>query len=362
MDPYVVRPRRKTRQIRVGDVAIGGDAPISVQSMTIADTRDAAATSAEIARLAEAGADLVRVAVPDQAAAAALPDIVRHAPVPLIADIHFEYRLALAAVEAGIACIRINPGNLPKKTQVKAVVAACRDRGIPIRIGVNQGSLATDLIDRFGGPTAEAMVESALGHIRILEDEGFTDIKVSLKSHDAPTAIAAYLGLAERCDYPFHLGITEAGTPKAGIVKSAVGVGTLLALGVGDTLRVSLTADPVEEVRAGWEILKALGLRSRGPTLVACPSCGRCEGDLIGIAQKVEERLESVSVPLSVAVMGCVVNGPGEGRMADVGIALGKGRGVLFKGGEVVKTLDEQGLVEALFEEIDKAVEGHADR
>jgi (E)-4-hydroxy-3-methylbut-2-enyl-diphosphate synthase len=325
--------------------------------MTIADTRDPAATLAEIARLAEAGADIVRVAVPDDEAAAALHRIVPHAPVPLVADIHFDFRLALEAVKAGIHCIRLNPGNIPRRNQVKEVVAACRDRGIPIRVGVNQGSLATEIIDKFGGPTPEAMVESALGHLRILEDEGFGDIKVSLKSHDVPTAIAAYRGLADKCDYPFHLGITEAGTPKAGVVKSSVGIGTLLALGLGDTLRVSLTADPVEEVKAGWEILKALNLRQRGPLLVACPSCGRCEGDLIGIAQQVEKKLESVQIPLSVAVMGCVVNGPGEGKMADIGIALGKGRGVLFKSGEIVSTYDEGQLVGALFDEIDAAIE-----
>lgn len=349
-------PRRKTRQIRVGCVPIGGDAPIAVQSMTIADTRDAAATSAEVARLAEAGADIVRVAVPDMDAARALAAVVPASPVPLVADIHFDYRLALEAVRHGISCIRLNPGNLPKRSQVREVVRACRERGIPIRIGVNQGSLATDIIDRHGGPTPEAMVESALGHIRILEEEQFTDIKVSLKSHDVPTAIAAYLGLADKCDYPFHVGITEAGPPRTGVIRSAVGIGTLLAMGIGDTIRVSLTADPVEEVKAGWEILKSLGLRQRGPTLVACPSCGRCEGDLIGIARKVEARLENVKIPLSVAVMGCVVNGPGEGRMADMGIALGKGRGVLFKGGEVVQTCDEEQLVEALFAEIDRAV------
>ncbi len=348
--------RRKTRQIRVGCVPIGGDAPVSVQSMTVSDTRDAAATSAEIARLADAGADIVRVAVPDMEAAKALADIVPGSPVPLIADIHFDHRLALESVRHGIACIRLNPGNVPRRSHVTDVVKACQERGIPIRIGVNQGSLATDIVDRFGGPTPEAMVESALGHIRILEEEGFGEIKISLKSHDVPTAIAAYLGLADKCDYPFHVGITEAGTPRTGVIRSSVGIGTLLALGVGDTIRVSLTADPVEEVKAGWEILKSLNLRQRGPTLVSCPSCGRCEGNLIGIAQLVEAKLESVKVPLSVAVMGCVVNGPGEGKMADMGIALGKGRGVLFKGGEIVQTYDEAQLVDALFAEIDRAV------
>lgn len=324
--------------------------------MTITDTRDVDATLFEIGRLALAGVDIVRVAVPDQQAAEALGAIVRGATVPIVADIHFEYRFALEAVRQGVHCIRLNPGNLPKRSQVTEVVKACKDRGLPIRVGVNQGSLHVDIIDRFGGPTPEAMVESALRHIRILEDEDFADIKVSLKSHDVPTAIAAYQGLANLCDYPFHLGITEAGTPKTGVVKSAVGIGTMLALGLGDTIRVSLTADPVEEVHAGWEILKSLNLRRRGPVLVACPSCGRCEGDLIGMAQTVEKKLESVLIPLSVAVMGCVVNGPGEGKMADIGIALGKGRGVLFKQGEVVSTHAEADLVGALFDEIDLAV------
>ncbi|MBI6546849.1 MAG: flavodoxin-dependent (E)-4-hydroxy-3-methylbut-2-enyl-diphosphate synthase, partial [Cyanobacteria bacterium NC_groundwater_1444_Ag_S-0.65um_54_12] len=326
--------RRKTRQLRIGSVLIGGTAPLAIQTMAISDTRDVQATNAEIKRLEEAGADIVRLAVPDQQAAVALGSIVPVSAIPIVADIHFDYRLALAAIKQGVHCIRLNPGNLPKRHQVREVVKACQDRGIPIRVGVNQGSLAPDLIDRHGGPTPAAMVESALEHLGLLEAEGFQDIKVSLKSHDVPTTISAYRLLAEHCDYPFHLGITEAGTPKAGIIKSAVGIGTLLAMGIGDTIRVSLTADPSEEVRVGWEILKALNLRERGPTLIACPSCGRCEGDLIALAQLVEAKLVDIRIPLTVAVMGCVVNGPGEGKMADLGIALGKGRGVLFKDGK----------------------------
>ena len=349
----VLFSRRRTRQIHVGSVPVGGDAPISVQSMTVSDTRDVEATAEGVAALADAGADIVRVAVPDMVAARALGAIVARSRVPLVADIHFDYRLALEAIAQGIACIRLNPGNIPRREHVREVVAACRARRIPIRIGVNQGSLATDLIDRFGGPTPEAMVESALGHLAILAEEDFHDVKISLKSHDPVVAISAYRLLADRCDHPFHIGITEAGTPASGIVKSSVGLGTLLSLGLGDTLRVSLTADPVEEVRVGWEILKSLGLRQRGATLVACPSCGRCEGDLIGMAQKVEQHLARVTVPLSVAVMGCVVNGPGEGRMADMGIALGKGRGVMFKQGEIVATMPEDELLPALFEAID---------
>jgi len=348
--------RRKTRQIHVGKVPVGGDAPIAVQSMTISDTRDVEATAEGVSALADAGADIVRVAVPDMKAARALGGIVARSRVPLVADIHFDYRLALEAISQGVACIRLNPGNIPRREHVRQVVAACRERSIPIRIGVNQGSLATELIDRFGGPTPEAMVESALGHLAILAEEDFHDVKISLKSHDPVVAVTAYRLLADRCDHPFHIGITEAGTPAAGIVKSAVGLGTLLSLGIGDTLRVSLTADPVEEVRVGWEILKSLGLRQRGATLVACPSCGRCEGDLIGMAEKVEQHLAKVQVPLAVAVMGCVVNGPGEGRMADMGIALGKGRGVLFKQGEVVATLAEDDLLPTLLGEIDAEV------
>ncbi len=350
--------RRKTRQIKVGNVPIGGDAPIAVQSMTTTDTRDVMATVQQIRDLEAAGCDIVRVAVPDREAAKALKGIKEMTSIPVIADIHFDYRLALMAIEAGIDGLRLNPGNIRKREQVQAVVAAAKERGIPIRIGVNAGSLPPIDPDRKDGPAPHdipgRMVDAALNHIRILEDLGFDLIKVSLKAFDVPTMVQAYRRMAGLVDYPFHLGVTEAGTPFAGSIRSAVGIGILLAEGIGDTIRVSLTGDPVQEVEAGYEILKALNLRQRGPTMISCPSCGRVEINLIDLATRVEARLKAMGQPLTVAVMGCVVNGPGEARMADVGIAGGKGKGVIFRRGEVVKICREEELEDALMEEIER--------
>lgn len=347
--------RRQTRTLHIGKLQVGGAAPVSVQSMTNTDTRDAAATVAQIRELAAAGCELVRLAVPDDEAAAALRDIRRAVPdVPLVADIHFSHRLAVAALEAGVDGLRLNPGNIGGREKVTAVVEAARDRKAPIRIGVNAGSLDKRLLARYGGPTAEAMVESARQHIGILEDLNYPYMKISLKASHVPLMVQAYRLLAGQVDYPFHVGVTEAGTLRRGLVKSAVGIGILLAEGIGDTIRVSLTAPPRHEVWAGYEILKALDLRRRGVELISCPTCGRTEIDLIRIATVVEERLQGVSRPLKVAVMGCVVNGPGEAREADVGIAGGKGMGVLFRKGEVVRAVPEAELVDALMEEIDR--------
>jgi len=340
-----------TRRIQVGTVAVGGGAPVSVQSMCNTDTRDVAATLGQIARLHEAGCEIVRCAVPDATAANALQGIVAQSPMPVIADIHFDHRLALDSLAAGVHGLRINPGNIGAVWKVQEVVKACEERQVPIRIGVNAGSLEKELLERFGHPTAEAMVESALQHIRILEDLNFVDIKVSLKASDVRRTVAAYRLLARRCDYPLHVGITEAGTTWSGTIKSAVGIGALLADGIGDTLRVSLTGDPVEEVRVGWEILKALELRERGPVFVSCPTCGRCQIDLIGVAEEVERRLHDLPRKLVIAVMGCVVNGPGEAREADLGIAGGRGQGLLFRRGEVVRKVPEDQLADALVAE-----------
>ena len=340
-----------TRQIHVGKVAIGGGAPVSVQSMTNTDTRDAAATLAQIGRLFEAGCEIVRCAVPDAEAAAALTAICAASPLPVIADIHFDYQLALASLAAGVAGLRLNPGNIGARWKVEAVVKACLERRIPIRIGVNGGSLEKELLAKYGHPTAEAMAESALGHIRILEELGYDQIKVSLKASDIRRTVAAYRLLAAEVDYPLHIGITEAGTTWSGTIKSAVGLGTLLYEGLGDTLRVSLTGDPVEEVRVGWEILKSLELRERGPVFISCPTCGRCQVDLIPVAEEVERRLHDLPKKITVAVMGCVVNGPGEAREADIGIAGGKGQGLLFRKGEVLRKVPESEMVEALVAE-----------
>jgi (E)-4-hydroxy-3-methylbut-2-enyl-diphosphate synthase len=349
--------RRRTKQIMVGNVPIGGDAPIAVQSMTTTDTRDVMATVQQIRDLEAAGCDIVRVAVPDREAARALKGIKEMISIPLIADIHFDYRLALMAIEAGVDGLRLNPGNIRKPDQVRAVVTAAKERRIPIRIGVNAGSLPPAGTDSTGRPQEDdipgRMVDAALRHIRILEDLGFDLIKVSLKAFDVPTMVEAYRRMATLVDYPFHLGVTEAGTPFSGSIRSAVGIGILLAQGIGDTIRISLTGDPVQEVEAAYEILKALNLRRRGPTMISCPSCGRVEIDLINLANKVEARLKALGRPLTVAVMGCVVNGPGEARMADVGIAGGKGKGVIFRKGEVVKVCREEELEEALMAEID---------
>ena len=343
--------RRETRKIQVGKVAVGGDAPVSVQSMCNTDTRDVAATSAQIAALAAAGCEIVRCAVPDEQAARALTSICAQSPMPLIADIHFDYRLALASLEAGVAGLRLNPGNIGARWKVEAVVKACAERRVPIRIGVNAGSLEKELLEKYGHPCAEAMAESALGHIRILEDLHYREIKVSLKASNVRRTVAAYRLLAGQVDYPLHIGITEAGTTWAGTIKSAVGIGALLAEGIGDTLRVSLTGDPVEEVRVGWEILKSLELRERGPVFISCPTCGRCQIDLIAVAEEVERRLHDLPDKITIAVMGCVVNGPGEAREADIGIAGGQGQGLLFRKGEIVRKVPQAELADALVEE-----------
>ena len=338
-----------TRQIFVGGVPIGGGAPVTIQSMTNTRTDDVAATVAQIRRLAAAGCQIVRVAVPDLAAAKAVGAIKEQIDIPLVVDIHFDYRLALECVDAGCDKVRINPGNIGGEDRVRQVADACRQKGIPIRIGVNGGSLEKPILAKYGGVTPEALVESAFGHIRLLEKFDFTDICVSLKSSSVPVTMAAYRLMSEESDYPLHLGVTETGTPRMGILKSAVGIGGLLALGIGDTMRVSLSADPVEEVYAARDILKAAGVRKDGPELVACPTCGRTRIDLIGLANEVEERLRAVRKPITVAVMGCVVNGPGEAREADVGIAGGVGEGLLFRKGEIVKKVPQEALVDELF-------------
>lgn len=349
--------RRKTRQIQVGSVKIGGGAPVSVQSMTNTKTQNAQATLAQIRRLADLGCDIIRCAVPDQEAALALKDITAGSPIPVIADIHFDYRLALQAIESGVDGLRLNPGNIGGPDKVRAVVEAARARHLPIRIGVNAGSLPRDLLEKYGHPTPEALVEAAWRHIHILEDMEYGNIKVSLKCHDVPLTLAAYRLLASQCDYPLHVGITEAGTVHSGLIKSAVGIGALLAEGIGDTIRVSLTGDPAEEVKAGFEILKSLGLRQHGATLISCPTCGRTSIDLEKLAGQVEAHLAGIKEPITVAVMGCVVNGPGEAREADVGIAGGKGEGLVFRRGEVLKKVPEEDLIPSLFVEIDKILD-----
>ena len=338
-----------TRQIFVGGVPIGGGAPVTIQSMTNTRTDDVAATVAQIRRLAAAGCQIVRVAVPDLAAAKAVGAIKEQIDIPLVVDIHFDYKLALECVAAGCDKVRINPGNIGGEDRVRQVADACRQKGIPIRIGVNGGSLEKPILAKYGGVTPEALVESAFGHIRLLEKFDFTDICVSLKSSSVPVTMAAYRLMSEKSDYPLHLGVTETGTPRMGILKSAVGIGGLLALGIGDTIRVSLSADPMEEVYAARDILKAAGVRKDGPELVACPTCGRTRIDLIGLANEVEERLKSVDKPITVAVMGCAVNGPGEASAADVGIAGGVGEGLLFRKGEIVKKVPQEALVDELF-------------
>ncbi|HKZ16119.1 MAG TPA: flavodoxin-dependent (E)-4-hydroxy-3-methylbut-2-enyl-diphosphate synthase [Geobacteraceae bacterium] len=349
--------KKMTRQIRIGEIKVGGGAPCSVQSMCNTDTRDKAATLKQIGALAEAGCELVRCAVLDMEAAEALGEIKAGCSIPLIADIHFDYKLALKTIEKGIDALRINPGNIGEKWKVAEVVHAASERNVPIRIGVNAGSLEKELLAKYGHPTPEAMVESALGHVRILEDLGFERIKISLKASDVMKTIEAYRLLSNTVDYPLHIGITEAGTIFSGTIKSAVGLGILLAEGIGDTMRVSLTGDPVDEVRVAYEILKALRLRQHGINLVSCPTCGRCQIDLIKLALEVEKRLQVVKKPLTVAIMGCVVNGPGEAREADVGIAGGKGEGLLFRRGEIVRKVPESELADALLEEVEKMVD-----
>lgn len=342
------------KQILVGGVAVGGGAPVTIQSMTNTLTSDVEATVAQIQQLQSAGCEIVRVAVPDRQAAHAIGEIKRAISIPLVADIHFDYRLALESVAAGADKIRINPGNIGDESRVKAVADACKAKGVPIRVGVNGGSLEQNLLKKYGGVTAEALVESALGHIARLNRFDFDDICVSLKSSSVPLTMAAYRLMAERCDYPLHLGVTEAGTVHMGTIKSAIGIGGLLAMGVGDTLRVTLTADPVEEIYVARDILKAVGLRREGPDLIACPTCGRTRIDLIPLAQEVERRLQGVTKPITVAVMGCAVNGPGEASAADVGIAGGIGEGLLFQKGKIVKKVPQDALVEELFHLIDQ--------
>ena len=349
--------RKNTRQIHIGNVAIGGGAPISVQSMCNTKTTDTKATVAQIKALQNAGCDIVRVAVPDMEAAQNLGNIIKEINIPLVADIHFDYKLALEAIKQGISALRLNPGNIGGEEKVRAVVKATKEAHIPIRIGVNAGSLDKKILAKYGEVTPEALVESAMQHVKILEDLDFHDLKISLKAHDVPLTLAAYRLMSKTVDYPLHLGITEAGTVNTGIIKSAVGIGALLAEGIGDTFRISLTGDPVVEVKVANEILKSLGLKEYGPTLVACPTCGRTSIDLPAIAEQVEKKLEGIKDPIDVAVMGCVVNGPGEARGADVGIAGGNGEGLIFRKGEIIRKVPEENLVEELFKEIDAILE-----
>lgn len=346
--------RKQTRQISIGGVKVGGGAPITVQSMTNTFTHEIGATVEQIHRLEAAGCELVRVAVPDAAAVEAISSIKKQISIPLIADIHFDYRLALGAVRAGADALRINPGNIGGAKKVKAVAKLARERGIAIRIGVNAGSLEKEILKRYGSATPEAMVESALRHIELLESFDFHDIKLSIKASDVARTVEAYRLAASKTDFPLHVGVTEAGTLISGTVKSALGIGILLADGIGDTIRVSLTRDPVDEVRVGFQILKALKIRQRGPDIVSCPTCGRCEIDLVDVVERVESALITKTTPVQLAIMGCVVNGPGEAREADIGIAGGKGHGVLFKKGKVVRKVPEDRLVETILEEVEK--------
>jgi (E)-4-hydroxy-3-methylbut-2-enyl-diphosphate synthase len=343
--------RRKSRRIHVGPVPVGGDAPITVQTMTNTVTSDVAATAAQVQAAAEAGADIVRVSVPDEAATRALREIVAESPVPIVADIHFHYRRAIEAAEAGAACLRINPGNIGSEARVREVIAAARDHGCSIRIGVNAGSLEKHLLEKYGEPCPEAMVESALEHIRILEEHDFHEYKVSVKASDVFMTVAAYQQLAEATDAPLHLGITEAGSLNAGTVKSAIGLGSLLWAGIGDTIRVSLSADPVEEVRVGYEILKSLGLRHRGVNIIACPSCARQGFDVIATVERLEERLAHVKTPMSLSIIGCVVNGPGEALMTDIGFTGGgAGHGMVYIAGRQDHKLSNEAMIDHIVE------------
>ncbi|MDA8073767.1 MAG: flavodoxin-dependent (E)-4-hydroxy-3-methylbut-2-enyl-diphosphate synthase [Actinomycetota bacterium] len=353
----LLMPRRETRRIHVGDVAIGGGAPISVQSMTTTKTADVEGTLAQIYALAAAGADIVRCTCNEEAAAEGLARIVPRSPVPIVADIHFHYEMALAALEAGVHGLRLNPGNLRKESEIKLVASEAKDRGVPIRVGVNAGSLHPDLYKKHGGVTPEALVESAKMELAYFEDVGFTDVKISVKASSVALMIAAYRLASETFDHPLHLGVTEAGPPPAGLVKGTAGIGTLLAEGIGDTIRYSLTADPVEEARAGRQLLEALGLRERkGLDLIACPSCGRAQVDVIAVAKEAQAALEDRNLPIQVAVMGCVVNGPGEARSADIGIAAGKHKGHLFIQGKIVRVVPESEMVAALVAEAERLV------
>jgi (E)-4-hydroxy-3-methylbut-2-enyl-diphosphate synthase len=349
--------RRSSRRLNVGDVPIGDGAPITVQSMTTTKTADVDGTLAQVYALASAGADIVRITCNDVDAATGLAEIVPRSPVPIIADIHYQYRLALAALEAGVAGLRLNPGNIRKEDQIKTVARAASDAGVPIRVGVNAGSLDKELLAEYGAPVAEALVRSAEKEIGYLEDVGFHDIKISVKHSNVPTMVESYRMLAERIEYPLHLGVTEAGPPPGGLIKSVAGISALLLEGIGDTIRFSLTADPVEEAKAGRQLLEYLGLRERTTVdLIACPSCGRAEVDVIDVAERARAALEEAALPIQVAVMGCVVNGPGEAREADIGIAAGRGKGHLFIKGQVVRVVPEEEMVEALLEEAERLV------
>lgn len=341
------------KKIYVGSVPVGGDAPVSIQSMCNTNTSDVEGSLTQIRKLADAGCEIIRLAVPDEAAAAGFAEICAASPIPVVADIHFDYRLALKAVEGGASKIRINPGNIGDKARVQTVVDACRDHGIPIRIGVNGGSLDKTLLEKYGHPTAEALVESAFSHIRILEDMNFSDICVSMKSSNVPLMMKAYRLMDQACDYPLHVGVTETGTEYMGTIKSAVGIGGLLCDGIGNTIRVSLTADPVREIYAAKAILKSIGLRKQGVNIISCPTCGRTKIDLIGLAERVEKALSNVEKPITVAVMGCIVNGPGEAREADIGIAGGEDCGVLFVKGKLVEKLPYEELLPALLHHIE---------
>jgi (E)-4-hydroxy-3-methylbut-2-enyl-diphosphate synthase len=346
--------RVKTRKIRVGKIYMGGDAPISVQSMTNTDTRDIESTVSQILKLEEAGCDIIRCAVPDMEAGEALGKIIPQIHIPLVADIHFDYRLALKAIENGVAKLRINPGNIGKKDRVKAVVEAAKDNGVPIRIGVNSGSLQKDILEKYGMVCPEALVDSALRHVEILEELDFHEIAISVKSSDVQEMLECYRLISKKVDYPLHIGVTESGTIKRGTIKSSVGIGVLLAEGIGDTIRVSLTGDPVEEIVVGREILKSLGHLQEGIEFISCPTCGRTQLDLIRIASEVEQRLTGVNKHIKVAVMGCAVNGPGEARRADIGIAGGNGEGLIFRKGEIIRKVKEEDLVDELIKEIEK--------
>ena len=344
---------RTSKQVMVGPVPLGGGAPVTVQSMLNVPSTDIPGSVAQAKRLEAAGCQILRAAIPDMAAVALIPAIKEAVSIPLVADIHFDYKLALESVAAGVDKVRINPGNIGEDSRVRAVAKACREKGVPIRVGVNSGSVEKHILAKFGGPTPEALVESALYHVSLLEKFDFTDIVVSLKASSVDSTIRAYQLMAQRCNYPLHLGVTEAGTARMGLIKSAIGIGSLLQQGIGDTLRVSLTADPVEEIAAGKDILKALGMGT-GPRLVSCPTCGRTRIDLIGLAGRVEEALRGCEKDITVAVMGCAVNGPGEAREADIGVAGGVGEGLLFKKGQILRKVPEDQLLPALLEEIEK--------
>lgn len=354
--------KRQSRTVEVGGLKIGGGNPIVVQSMTSTDTRDVNATLDQINQLQEAGCELVRIAVPDREAALALGKIKVEASIPLVADIHFDYRLALLSLEQGVDKLRINPGNIGDRKKVQVVVKAAKERRVPIRVGVNAGSMEKDLVAKYGRHSPLGLVESALRHISILEDQGFEDIVISLKTSHVPLTIEAYRLMASQTPYPLHVGITEAGTRWAGTIRSAVGIGTILAMGIGDTVRVSLTANPVDEVRVGYEILKALGLRDYGPTIISCPTCGRCEINLLKLAEEVEGKIKGIKAPLRIAVMGCAVNGPGEAADADFGIAGGRGTGLLFQKGKIIKKLPQEQLVPALLEQVNSYLVGGFDK